>query len=184
VTSVIAIPESLTQETTRLEEALADIAMKETELVTQRKNLQAALNRIAGAVAVLSGQAHVGTVSTARKPMSQEARKKISEALKKAAASKKAQGTVAEPAKSAAVPDATAKAAEVAPPGVPTPTPTSVEAPPRIVPVAAAANIYSGAEKRGRADAAAMPKKAAAVAPKAQSHGKGASVPRRGTKGN
>lgn len=93
-TTMITIPESLTNEKTRLEKLLTEIITKEAELAKQRGEITSSLDRIAGAVAVLSGQPlPKSTTSAARRPMSDEARKKIGDALRKRAADKKAQAT-------------------------------------------------------------------------------------------
>jgi hypothetical protein len=87
-TTTIVIPESLTTEKSRLEQALAAITTQEAELAKQRTEIRVGLDRIDAAIALLSGQTPIK--STVRKPMSPEARQRISEALKKSAAAKKA----------------------------------------------------------------------------------------------
>ena len=84
----IAVPESLTAQKAELESALAGIATEEQKLTTQRKEIQVALQSISAAVAILSGQPlpankAVAGIATARKPMSEEAKKRIGEGLRK-----------------------------------------------------------------------------------------------------
>ena len=84
----IAVPESLTAQQAELESTLAGIATEEQKLATQRKDIQVALRSISAAVAILSGQPlpankAVAGIATARKPMSEEAKKRIGEGLRK-----------------------------------------------------------------------------------------------------
>ena len=84
----IAVPESLTAQKAELETTLAGIAGEEERLATQRKDIQVALQSISTAVAILSGQPlpankAVAGIATARKPMSEEAKKRIGEGLRK-----------------------------------------------------------------------------------------------------
>jgi peptidoglycan hydrolase CwlO-like protein len=84
----IAVPESLTAQKAELETTLAGIAGEEEQLAAKRNDLQAALQSIATAIAVLSGQPlpaskAVAGIATARKPMSDEAKKRIGEGLRK-----------------------------------------------------------------------------------------------------
>jgi hypothetical protein len=84
----IAVPESLTAQQAELESALAGIATEEQKLATQRKDIQTALKSISAAVAILSGQPlpankAVAGIATARRPMSEEAKKRIGEGLRK-----------------------------------------------------------------------------------------------------
>jgi len=84
----IAVPESLTAQKAELESALAGITTEELKLATQRKDIQTALQSISTAVAILSGQPLPATkavagIATARKPMSEEAKKRIGEGLRK-----------------------------------------------------------------------------------------------------
>src|ERR1035437_3799455 len=91
----IAVPESLTAQKAELETTLAGIATEEEKLAAQRKDIQTALQSISTAVAILSGQPlpvnkAVAGIATARKPMSEEAKKRIGEGLRKAREAKKA----------------------------------------------------------------------------------------------
>ena len=84
----IAVPESLTAQKAELESALAGIATEEQKLNTQRKDIQVALQSISAAVAILTGQPlpankAVAGIATVRKPMSEEAKKRIGEGLRK-----------------------------------------------------------------------------------------------------
>ena len=84
----IVIPESLTAQKAELESALAGIATEEQKLATQRKDIQVALQSISAAVAILTGQPlpankAVAGIATTRKPMSDEAKKRIGEGLRK-----------------------------------------------------------------------------------------------------
>jgi hypothetical protein len=83
----IVIPESLTTQKAELETTLAGIAGEEERLANQRKDIQVALQSITTAVAVLSGQplpvTKAAGIATARKPMSEEAKKRIGEGLRK-----------------------------------------------------------------------------------------------------
>ena len=77
----VAVPESLTKQKRELESTLTTILAEEEKLVTKRKEIQAALAIIATSVAILSGE----LVPTAtRKPMSEEAKQRITEGLRKA----------------------------------------------------------------------------------------------------
>ena len=109
----IAVPESLTAQQAELESALAGIATEEQKLATQRKDIQVALRSISAAVAILSGQPlpankAVAGIATARKPMSEEAKKRIGEGLRKyreaKALAKAAQGAAPAPQGSAPKP--------------------------------------------------------------------------------
>jgi len=112
----IAVPESLTVQQAELESALAGIATEELKLATQRKDIQVALQSISAAVAILSGQPlpankAVAGIATARKPMSEEAKKRIGEGLRKyreaKALAKAAQGAASAPQVSAPEPAVT-----------------------------------------------------------------------------
>lgn len=130
----IAIPESLTAQKAELESQLAGIASEEEKLAVKRKDIQAALQSITNAVAVLSGQplpASKGATLTGRKPMSPEARQRIAEGLRKSAqaraAIKAAKGVL--PAPQATAP-AVADAQVVVPgPQEPAPAPAGPQAP-------------------------------------------------------
>ena len=77
----IAVPESLSKQKRELESILTTILTEEEKLVTKRKEIQAALAIIASSVAILSGE----LVPTAtRKPMSDDAKLRIAEGLRKA----------------------------------------------------------------------------------------------------
>ena len=77
----IAVPESLSKQKRELETTLTTILADEEKLVTKRKEIQAALAIIASSVAILSGE----LVPTAmRKPMSDDAKQRIAEGLRKA----------------------------------------------------------------------------------------------------
>jgi len=98
----ISIPESLTAQKAELEGTLAGIASEEEKLAAQRKDIEVALNTIATGIAVLSGQPlpaiKNAAAATVRKPMSEEAKKRIAEGLRKAREAKKAaQIVVSEP---------------------------------------------------------------------------------------
>ena len=78
---MIAVPESLTKQKRELESTLTTILAEEEKLVTKRKEIQAALAIIASSVAILAGE----LVPTAtRKPMSEDAKLRIGEGLRKA----------------------------------------------------------------------------------------------------
>ena len=103
----IVIPESLTAQKAELETTLTGIASEEEKLATQRKDIQTAL---------LSGQPlpankAVAGIATARKPMSEEAKKRIGEGLRKyreaKALAKAAQGEAPAPPASAQEPAVT-----------------------------------------------------------------------------
>lgn len=84
----ITVPESLTVQKADLEAALAGIVAEEQKLTSQRQDIQTALQSISTAVAVLSGQPlpaikAVAGIATTRKPMSDEAKKRIGEGLRK-----------------------------------------------------------------------------------------------------
>ena len=108
----IVIPESLTTQKAELETTLAGIAGEEERLANQRKDIQVALQSITTAVAVLSGQplpvTKAAGIATARKPMSEEAKKRIGEGLRKyreaKALAKAAQGAAPAPQGSAPKP--------------------------------------------------------------------------------
>jgi peptidoglycan hydrolase CwlO-like protein len=179
--TTIAIPQDLLTQKSDLEAAVARIIEQQDKLTAQRKDIEAALVNITTVIDILSGKTPVPVpASTTRKPMSEESRRKLSEALKRAAATKKAQKMTTETA--AAATDTTAKAPEPAKPSGLTPAP--VAAPDNVSPSAAATNIHPNAGKIARTNSASVLTKAAVIAPKVDSHGKGASVPRRGTKGN
>jgi hypothetical protein len=77
----IVVPESLAKQKRELESNLTTILAEEEKLVTRRKEIQAALAIIASSVAILSGE----LVPTAvRKPMSEDAKQRISDGLRKA----------------------------------------------------------------------------------------------------
>ena len=129
----IAVPESLTAQKAELESALAGIATEEQKLATQRKDIQVALQSISAAVAILSGQPlpaskAVAGIATARKPMSEEAKKRIGEGLRKyreaKALAKAAQGAAPAPQISAPEPaDTLVVSASEAPVEVPADAP-------------------------------------------------------------
>src|ERR1019366_4781557 len=88
----VTVPAALAEQKSTLAKALAEITSKESELTKQRTAIKTTLDRIDAAIAMLMGQTPIKfAASTTRKPMSEESRKKLSEALKRAAASKKAQ---------------------------------------------------------------------------------------------
>lgn len=92
----IAVPESLTRQKRELETTLTTILAEEEKLVAKRKEIRAALAIIASSVAILSGE----LVPTAtRKPMSEEAKQRITEGLRKAreAKAKAAEGVGSAP---------------------------------------------------------------------------------------
>ena len=77
----IVVPESLTKQKRGLESTLNTILADEEKLVTKRKEIQAALAIIASSGAILSGE----LVPTAmRKPMSDDAKLRNAEGLRKA----------------------------------------------------------------------------------------------------
>lgn len=84
----IAIPESLTKQKAELETVLVNLANEEEKLASQRKDVQSALNTIATGIAILSGQpvpvVKSATGTSARKPMSAEAKQRIADGLRKA----------------------------------------------------------------------------------------------------
>ena len=89
----INVPEALSAQKAELETTLAGIATEELKLAVQRKEIQAALQSINTAVAVLSGQplsASKDATPTGRKPMSPEARQRIAEGIRKSARAKAA----------------------------------------------------------------------------------------------
>jgi hypothetical protein len=106
----INIPESLTTQKAELEAILTGIASEEEKLATQRRDIQVALNTITTCISVLSGQPLPETkpataTGTTRKPMSDEARQRIAEGLRRSAqaraAAKAAQGAIPAPQDSA-----------------------------------------------------------------------------------
>ncbi len=103
----IAVPESLTKQKRELESTLATILAEEEKLVAKRKEIQAALAIIASSVAILSGEL---VPSATRKPMSDDAKQRIADGLRKAR-------------------EAKAKAAEVVGSAPQGPSPASADAP-------------------------------------------------------
>lgn len=91
----IAVPESLTKQERELELTLTTILADEEELVTKRKEIQAALAIIASSVAILSGEL---VPSATRKPMSEDAKQRIADGLRKAREAKAQAAQVAAPA--------------------------------------------------------------------------------------
>jgi hypothetical protein len=134
----IAVPEALTAQQAELESALAGISTEEQKLAAQRLEIQAALTTLATGIAVLSGKSLPATkaapVST-RKPMSEEAKKRIGEGLRKyreaqALAKAAQQGAAPAPPASAPEPaDALVVAASEAPVEVPADAPVVDSAP-------------------------------------------------------
>ena len=129
----IVIPESLTTQKAELETTLAGIALDEQKLVEQRKDIQTALQSISTAVAILSGQPlpankTVAGIATARRPMSEEAKKRIGEGLRKyreaQALAKAAQA--AAPAPQPSAPPPTEAEVLVSAPQEPAPAPADV----------------------------------------------------------
>src|ERR1039458_8108539 len=105
----IAVPESLTAQKAELESALAGIATEEQKLAAQRKEIQVALTTVATGIAVLSGKplpASKTAPGKTRQPMSEEAKKRIAEGLRKAreAKAKSAQVVVPAPQEPVAAP--------------------------------------------------------------------------------
>jgi hypothetical protein len=129
----IIVPEALTAQKAELESTLAGIATEEEKLAIQRKDILVALHSITTAVAVLSGQPlpankAVAGVATTRKPMSEEAKKRIGEGLRKyreaKALAKAAQGAAPAPPASAPEPaDTLVVSASEAPVEVPADAP-------------------------------------------------------------
>ena len=113
----VVVPEALGVQKAELEASLAEIAHAEGRLAAQRSEIQTALHTINTGIAVLSGQRPLPDskpISGGRRPMSAEARRKISEALRKSAALK-----------------AEAKAAQIAVVAPQMPTEEPVLAPPK-----------------------------------------------------
>jgi hypothetical protein len=77
----IAVPESLSKQKRELETTLTTILADEEKLVTKRKEIQAALAIIASSVAILSGELIPAAM---RKPMSDDAKQRIADGLRKA----------------------------------------------------------------------------------------------------
>ena len=77
----IAVPESLSKQKRELETTLTTILAEEEKLVAKRKEIQSALATIATSVAILSGEL---VPSAMRKPMSDDAKKRIAEGLQRA----------------------------------------------------------------------------------------------------
>ena len=77
----VAVPESLSKQKRELETNLATVLAEEEKLVTKRKEIQAALAIIATSVAILSGEL---VPAATRKPMSDDAKLRITEGLRKA----------------------------------------------------------------------------------------------------
>jgi len=134
----IAVPESLTAQQAELESALVGIATEEQKLATQRKDIQTALQSISTAVAILSGQPipankAVAGIATVRKPMSEEAKKRIGEGLRKyreaKALAKAAQLAAPEPQGSAPANELAEVAVSEMPGEVPADAPVLVSAP-------------------------------------------------------
>jgi hypothetical protein len=90
----IAVPESLTKQKRELESTLTTILAEEEKLVTKKKEIQAALAIIASSVAILSGEL---VPTAARKPMSDDAKSRIAEGLRKSREAKAAQLAVSAP---------------------------------------------------------------------------------------
>jgi hypothetical protein len=126
-----AVPEALIAQKAKLETTLARIASEEERLATQRKDIQAALQSISAAVAILSGQplpASKVAPATTRKPMSAEARQRIGEGLRKYREAKAlAKAALAEaPAPQAPAPAPTDIPVVAPAPQEPAPSPTDV----------------------------------------------------------
>jgi hypothetical protein len=134
----IAVPGSLTTQRAELEATLAGIASEEEKLALQRKDIQAALNTITTAVAILCGQTlpepKPAASGTTRKPMSAEARQRIAEGLRRAAQAKAiakdAQAAASAPTSSAPEPaDAAVDSAPETPAAKPDDAPVVITAP-------------------------------------------------------
>jgi len=97
----IAVPESLTKQKRELESTLTTILAEEEKLVTKKKEIQAALAIIASSVAILSGEL---VPTAARKPMSDDAKSRIAEGLRKSREAKAAQLAVSVPPAAAPAP--------------------------------------------------------------------------------
>jgi len=99
----ITVPEALAVQKSELESALQEIARAEDKLAAQRKEIQSALTTITTGIEVLSGQRSLPTnkvvTGTARRPMSESAKRNIAEGLRKAreAKAKAAQLVVSAP---------------------------------------------------------------------------------------
>jgi hypothetical protein len=146
----IVIPESLTAQKAELETTLTGIATEEQKLATQRKDIQVALQSISAAVAILTGQPlpankAVAGIATARKPMSEEAKKRIGEGLRKYREAK-----------------ALAKAAQLAAPALLASAPEPADAP---VAAASEAPVEVPADAQIAAPASEEPADAPAEAP-------------------
>ena len=77
----ITVPESLSKQKQELESTLTTILAEEEKLVSKRKEIQAALAILATSVAILSGE----LVPTAmHKPMSDDAKQRIADGLRRA----------------------------------------------------------------------------------------------------
>lgn len=118
----IVIPEQLTIQQNELEAALAGIAAEEAKLAAQRKDVQTALGAIGTAIAVLSGKPFppsklVPGDKPARRPMSEEAKARIAEGLRRAREAK-AQTTQQDAVSGISAPEP------------PTPEPTGDDVPP------------------------------------------------------
>lgn len=90
----IAVPESLTKQKRELETTLTTVLAEEEKLVTKKKEIQAALAVIATSVAILSGEL---VPTAARKPMSEDAKLRIADGLRKSREAKVAQLAVSAP---------------------------------------------------------------------------------------
>ncbi len=121
----IVIPETLTAQKAELEATLAGIASEEAKLASQRKDIQTALQSISTAVAVLSGKllpTSKAAPATTRKPMSEEAKARIGEGLRKYREAKKA-AQIAAPAPQASATEPAEAPALVFAPEAPAPAP-------------------------------------------------------------
>jgi hypothetical protein len=109
----IVVPDALTAQKAELETTLNGIAAEEAKLAEQRKDIQIALNQITTCISVLSGQPlpdtkPATTTGITRKPMSEDAKKRIAEGLRKSAQAralaKAAQGSAPAPQEPAPAP--------------------------------------------------------------------------------
>ena len=87
----VTIPAELTEQQSHLTNRVAEIEKAIAELVGQKTEAETSLRRISTAVAYLKGEAiPILKEGTVRRPMTAEARQRISDALKASAAKKKA----------------------------------------------------------------------------------------------
>ena len=102
----VVIPAELVAQQSTLVSKIAEIEQQQNELIAQRAEAEASLSRIQNAIRYLNGEMiPVVKEGTVRRPMSAEARIRISEGLKRSAAAKKAAAVIPQPVETVPVPE-------------------------------------------------------------------------------